>query len=287
MLKNRLLLLIVLIGASIVFYLFAGKANYHLFSSIKSEEILIEGGKFVRINSETGQNKEITIKSFYLDKNLTTVAEFAEFVKKTGYVTEADKFGNSAILETGNWALKDGANYWYPHGKDKSKAESNHPVTQVSWNDAVAYAKWKGKRLPTEAEWEYAATNKGKSNINFPWGNDLIANGKYLANTWQSPFPTQNTKLDGYEFTSPVGAFPPNALGLNDIGGNVWEWCSDTIPPTPQEAAQDPALRRPTKGASYLTDIKNDPGATIFGRSSTTPETGICHTGFRLAKDIK
>ena len=253
----------------------------------KKDEILIEGGKFSRPNPETGKSDMIEIRSFYLDKYLTTVGEFDAFVKATGYVTEADKFGNSAILESGGWVLKDGANYWYPFGRDKAKAETNHPVTQVSWNDAVAYAKWKGKRLPTEAEWEYAATNRGKDIYKYAWGNSITENGKYLANVWNGPFPAQNTKEDGYEFTSPVGSFPANKLGLYDIGGNVWEFTSDIIQPTPEQAVEDKSTRRPTKGASFTTDIENDPDALLFNHSSTTPETGVFHIGFRLAGDKK
>ena len=256
-------------------------------SKIKSEEILIEGGKLTRENSETGKSDIVNITTFYLDKNLTTVAEFNEFVKATGYITEAQKFGNSAILENGSWTLKDGANYLFPFGTGQPKAELNHPVTQVSWNDAVNYARWKGKRLPTEAEWEYAASNKGKTHFKFAWGNEVLVKGKYLANTWQGPFPTQNTKADGFEFTSPVGAFPPNALGINDIGGNVWQYTSDVIQPTPQQAAEDGSLRHPLKGASFTTDLENDKDALLTHHSSTTPETGVFHTGFRLAKDAK
>lgn len=256
-------------------------------SSNKADKsaILIEGGSYTRQNPETGKSEEVKVASFYLDKNLTTVAEFSEFVNKTGYVTEAQKFGNSAVLEAGAWALKEGANYLYPLGRDKPKAEANHPATQVSWNDAVAYANWKGKRLPTEKEWEFAATNRGKNVYKFAWGDKIVANGAYLANTWQGPFPSQNTKEDGFEGTSPVGSFAPNALGLYDIGGNVWQFTSDSIQPTPQQAAEDPTLRRPLKGASFATDIVNDKDAEVFHHSSTTPETGVFHTGFRLAKD--
>lgn len=264
----------------------SGGSNHHSLI-INKNEILISGGILNRPNSKTGGIDNVTIKSFFFDKNLTTVAEFDEFVKKTGYISEADKFGNSAVWVSANWELVDGADYLYPFGKDKPKAQPNHPVTQVTWNDAVAYAKWKGKRLPTEVEWEFAATNRGKSKSVFPWGSDLILNGKYQANVWQGTFPTENTKLDGYEFTSPVGTFPANELGFNDMGGNVWQWCSDTISPTTQQAEQDPSLRHPIKGASFLTDVINDSEATIFGHSSSTPETGICHTGFRLAKDAK
>ena len=249
--------------------------------------VLIEGGTYTRQNPELGKSEEVKVASFYLDKNLTTVAEFDEFVQKTGYITEAHKFGNSAILEGGNWALKEGANYLYPFGRNNAKAEPNHPVTQVSWNDAVAYAKWKGKRLPSEKEWEFAATNRGKNVYKFAWGDKIAVNGTYLANTWQGPFPSQNTREDGFEYTSPVGSFASNPLGLFDIGGNVWQLTSDTIQPTPQQKAEDPTLRRPLKGASFATDIVNDKDAETFHHSSTTPETGVFHTGFRLAKDAK
>lgn len=247
--------------------------------------VLIEGGFYTRPSLETGKIERIKVASFYLDKYLTTVADFDEFVRKTGYRTEAHKFGNSAILENGHWALKDGANYSYPLGRDKPKAEPNHPVTQVSWNDAVAYAKWKGKRLPSEREWEFAATNRGKNIAKFAWGDNVVVNNRYLANTWQGLFPSQNTKEDGFEYTSPVGLYAPNLLGLYDIGGNVWQLTSDTIQPTPQQAATDPTPRRPLKGASFATDIVNDKDAEVFNHSSTTPETGVFHTGFRLAKD--
>ncbi len=254
-------------------------------SSLKSDERLIKGGSFTRLLDDG--KTVVTVNSYYLDKKLTTVEEFDEFVKKTNYTTEADKFGNSAVLQDGNWTLKEGANYWYPLGKDKPKATANHPVTQVSWNDVVAYAKWKGKRLPTEVEWEYAATNAGATNFKFPWGNDVEVNGKYVANTFQGTFPSDNTALDGFEFTSPVGYYPANELGLFDIGGNVWEFTANPIPPTPEQAAQDPSLRIPLKGGSFATDFSKDADALIFHHSSTTPETGVFHTGFRLARDDK
>lgn len=279
---------VLLIVAVLIFLLIStSSSTSHLSKSTGSVAVLIKGGQLNRPNSETGGTEKLTIKSFYLDKNLTTVAEFDEFVKKTGYVTEADKFGNSAVFVSGHWELVDGADYQYPFGKDKAKAAPNHRVTQVSWNDAVAYAKWKGKRLPTEAEWEFAATNGGKSKRVYPWGNDLRLNGKYQANVWQGTFPTENTQLDGYEFTSPVASFPANELGIYDLGGNVWQWCSDAVKPTPEEAAQDTASRHPTKGASFLTDVLADNQAKIFEHSSSTSETGIVHTGFRLAKDVK
>lgn len=247
-------------------------------------EVWIEGGEYER-STDQGKKEKVKVASFFLDKNLTTVAEFEAFVKTTGYVTDAEKFGNSAFLDQGQWALKEGANFRYPFGKEAKKAEANHPVTQVSWNDASAYAKWKGKRLPTEHEWEFASTNRGKSIQKYAWGNAAQTNGKYLANTFQGTFPQTNTVLDGYENTSPVGTFPANALGLFDLGGNVWQFTSDVIVPTAEQAQEDPSPRHPLKGGSFITDLEKDPDALLFHHSSTTSETSVFHTGFRLAKD--
>src|SRR5690606_15685641 len=133
--------------------------------SSNTNMILVEGGKFNSLNPDNGQLTEVKITPFLIDKNLVTVSEFKAFVKATGYITEAETYGNSGIFdfEKSGWDIKEGANYLFPFGKDKPAAIDNHPVTQVSWNDAVAYANWIGKRLPTQHEWEYAAklkTNK-------------------------------------------------------------------------------------------------------------------------------
>lgn len=253
----------------------------------KDGMIYLQGGTYEGSDPQTKETKKLSVKSFYLDKNLVTVAEFDEFVKKTGYKSEAERFGNSAVFDFDiqNWEMKGGAYYWYPFGKDKEKAKPNHPVTQVSWNDAVAYAKWKGKRLPTDAEWEYAARNAGSTNDTYTWGNELVVNGKYMANTWQGSFPTKNTVEDGYLTTSPVGAFGENKIGLTDMGGNVWQWTADSITPTGNEALMDPAERRVTRGGSFLCDPNVCHGFKVTGRASSTPETGMVHTGFRCAKD--
>jgi sulfatase modifying factor 1 len=253
----------------------------------KDKMIYLQGGTYKGSDPQTKEPKALTVKSFYLDKNLVTVAEFDDFVKKTGYKTEAERFGNSAVFDFDiqNWEMKGGAYYWYPFGKDKEKAKPNHPVTQVSWNDAVAFAKWKGKRLPTDAEWEYAARNAGTTNDTYTWGNELVINGKYMANTWQGSFPTKNTVEDGYLTTSPVGIFGENKIGLTDMGGNVWQWTADSITPTGDDALMDPAKRKVTRGGSFLCDPNVCHGFKVTGRSSSTPETGMVHTGFRCAKD--
>ncbi|MDJ0645682.1 MAG: formylglycine-generating enzyme family protein [Flavobacteriaceae bacterium] len=233
------------------------------------------------------------IKGFYMDKHPVTVAQFRKFVKATNYKTEADRFGNAGVLnyKTGQWQLKEGANWEYPQGRDMPKAKFNHPVTQVSWNDAMAYCKWSGKRLPTEYEWEHAARNAGQlTDAMYPWGTNSVKNeGKYLGNVWQGAFPMYNSNKDGYLYTSPVGAFGESPLGLQDMAGNVWEWCSDwklpyTMNPnnfTPSEESQ-----KVQRGGSYLCDVNVCHGYRVSGRSGSSPNTALMHVGFRCVKDI-
>lgn len=225
------------------------------------------------------------IKPFLIDKDLVTVKEFDEFVNATGYTTEADRFGNAGVFIPGRgWEMVEGANYLFPFGKGGDAAPMDHPVTQVSWNDANAYAKWKNKRLPTQWEWELAAQNNDSQ---YTWGDKLIVNGSYKANTWQGSFPYYNTVDDGYAFTSPVGAFGENAKGLTDMGGNVWQWCQDEIDPTPQEARLDPGKRRVLRGGSFLCDPQVCHGFRVQGKASSTAESAMAHIGFRCAKDFK
>ncbi len=245
--------------------------------------IYVTGGELQTKDYETGVAKNTTVQSFYITKNLITVAEFHTFIQETGYITEAERFGNSTIFDFAQkeWALKDGAYYLYPFGKDQPQAQPDHPVTQVSWNDANAYAKWKGFRLPTAAEWEWAARSAGTSSSQYAWGETMKNGTVYHANFWQGSFPEKNTQDDGFLTTSPVGQFGSNPLGLTDMGGNVWQWTSDDIAPTPEEAVSDPAMRKLTKGGSFLCDPKVCHGFKVTGKSSSTPETGMVHTGFR------
>lgn len=247
--------------------------------------VLVEGGKFTA--TENGESMEINIKPFLMDKDLVTVAEFKAFVKATGYITEAEKYGNSGIFdfEKRGWDIKEGANYLFPFGKDKPASIDNHPVTQVSWNDAVAYANWIGKRLPTQMEWEYAAKIASNKDAQYSWGDNLIENNAYKANTWQGSFPYVNTGLDGFMATSPVGYFGANGLGLTDMGGNVWQWCADEIEPTERERQIDPSMRRVLKGGSFLCDPNVCHGYQIKGKAASTPESGMAHIGFRCVKN--
>jgi sulfatase modifying factor 1 len=253
-----------------------------------SDMTVVKGGLLNTTDPVTHTARQVTLKPFQLDKDLVTVDQFEAFVKATQYITEAEKFGNAGVFDfqEKGWGLIDGANFRYPFGRNKPRAAGNHPVTQVSWNDANAYARWKGKRLPTQWEWEHAARNGEQSQQEYTWGNDLVVNGTYKANTWQGSFPSYNTAEDGYTGTSPVSIFGRNKLGLGDMGGNVWQWCQDSIEPTPEEAATDSAMRRVTRGGSFLCDPMVCHGFRVLGRSSSTPESSMVHIGFRCAKDI-
>lgn len=259
-----------------------------------SQMVRFEAGNYL-IGSEKGLPNEkpvheVKLSAFYIDRAPVTVARFRKFITATGYQTEADKFGDSGVFNfsTSQWELKKGANWEYPFGRNGEKAADDHPVTHVSWNDAKAYAKWAGKRLPTEAEWEVAArsgTNNGKR---FSWGNDLVVNGSYQANVWQGNSVTNNSNEDGYRYTSPVGAFGTNEAGLSDMGGNVWNWCEDTYRPYPgnQEPFQVNNDVKVIRGGSFFFDQNGENSFTVSGRSFNTNETSLFNTGFRCAADV-
>ncbi|HEX8547174.1 MAG TPA: formylglycine-generating enzyme family protein [Cytophagaceae bacterium] len=255
--------------------------------NIPKEMVFVEGGTYQ--NAEKTPEVKQLIKPFAIDRNLVTVDDFIKFVNVTQYKTEAERFGNAAVFDFDKqeWLLVDGASFLYPQGIDKAPAQLDHPVTQISWNDAQAYAKWRGKRLPTSIEWEWAAQSGGKSKNVYAWGNEIKKAGKILANHWQGEFPIKNTKEDGYLTTSPVGAFGANPIGLTDMGGNVWQWCADSILPTANEAQMDPSIRKVTKGGSFLCDPKVCHGFRVTGAASSTPETALFHTGFRCVTDIE
>src|SRR5580700_7965557 len=200
---------------------------------------------------------QVEVKGFWIDRTNVTNEEFARFVKATGYVTIAERpldpkeFPNLAPdeLAPGSvvftppagpvpldhplawWRFVRGANWRHPIGpKSNLHGKEKYPVVLVAWPDAVAYAKWAGKRLPTEAEWEFAARG-GRDRQNYPWGNELNPKGKWMANTFQGHFPDKNTSKDGYAGIAPVASFPANDFGLYDMAGNVWQWVSDWYRP--------------------------------------------------------
>lgn len=230
------------------------------------------------------------VPAFFMDESPVTVAQFRQFVEETGYTTEAEEFGNAAVFTSeANWFLKEGANWEYPMGKDMEKANDNHPVTQVSFHDAEAYSQWAGKRLPNALEWEHAAKDGVETKTIYNWGDQLVVDGAYKANTWQGSFPYINTNEDGFLHTSPVGHFGKTKLGLTDIAGNVWEWTSDwEIPYGTDRDAFKPneSSMKVLRGGSFLCDPRVCHGYQITGKTESTPETSLMHTGFRCVRDI-
>ncbi len=255
--------------------------------------ILFEGGTFQMGNDQGLANQqpahEAKVKAFYLDKHPLTVATFRKFIEATGFVTEAENFGDAGVydLKAKRWNLVKGATWEHPRGSGKPKAKDDHPVTQVSWNDAAAYAKWAGKRLPTEEEWEYAATNKGKMQTKYPWGSDKIKeNGNYKANYWQGSL-EEEQGADGHVYTSPVGAFGEYPSGLADMSGNVWEWCEDIYKPYKGSDVQhrpDPMVRV-IRGGSFFYDAAGTKSCEVTFRAYNTIETSLFNMGFRCARD--
>ena len=261
-----------------------------------SQMVLIKGGTF-RMGTDDGMAHEgpahqVTVKSFWMDATEVTVAEFTRFVAATGYETEAERFGWSVVfdLERGDWTRVNGANWRRPEGLG-SKALPDEPVTQVSWNDAAAYATWAGKRLPTEAEWEYAARG-GLIGKTYVWGDELRPGGRAVANWWQGHFPDNNTVEDGFAGRAPVASFAPNGYGLYDMAGNVWEWCADwyaddaylqTTYHNPAGPAQ--GLERAMRGGSWMCSENYCSNYRAASRSHATPDTGLNNLGFRCVRD--
>jgi formylglycine-generating enzyme len=272
--------------------------------SAPEDMVYVKGGHTYIGNDSSGIVMEnpriwIHVKPFYMDISPVTVAQFRVFVEATKYKTEAEKFGNGAFIDASSenaWILKEGANWQYPQGKDYPKAIDNQPVTQVSWNDAKAYAQWAGKRLPHEWEWEHAARNARNDQTLYSFGDDLKdEKGKWRTNIWQGTFPLKNRVEDGYKFASPVGIFGKTPLGLTDMTGNVWQWCDNGRFEYAQvlEALEKgekiiiSEVEKAQKSGSYLCEDTWCHGYRVSGRSFTSPETSLMHVGFRCVKDLK
>uniref|UniRef100_A0A286XC54 Sulfatase modifying factor 1 n=1 Tax=Cavia porcellus TaxID=10141 RepID=A0A286XC54_CAVPO len=228
--------------------------------------------------------RRVTIDAFYMDAYEVSNAEF-----------EKSTINNTPVLDCFEvaaapwWLPVKGANWRHPEGPDSTiQHRPDHPVLHVSWNDAVAYCTWAGKRLPTEAEWEYSCRG-GLQNRLFPWGNKLKPKGQHYANLWQGEFPVTNTGEDGFQGTAPVDAFPPNGYGLHNIVGNVWEWTSDwwtiyhsvdeTLNPKGPPSGKD----RVKKGGSYMCHKSYCYRYRCAARSQNTPDSSASNLGFRCA----
>jgi len=257
--------------------------------------VFVKGGKFV-FGSNTGLDREkpeheVIIQSFLIDKNLVTVEDFRNFVSSSNYITEAEKFGNAIVFDDSinSWQLVDGANWKYPLGDLKKMALPNHPVTQVSWNDALEYCKSCDKTLPSEVQWEFAASERGqKKDQLYYWGNNFLVNNNYMCNTWSSGYPNTIGYKDGYKYTSPISHYKANSLGVFDMAGNVWEWCYNWHLPYEGNSQIFPneLKGKAQRGGSFLCNPNYCHGYRLSARSATSPESSLFHVGFRCVKNI-
>jgi sulfatase modifying factor 1 len=255
-----------------------------------------------------GPVREVTLKPFSIDRAPVTNEVFARFLGATGYVTEAERFGWSfvfwahipkdrfrrlvedTVAAAPWWCKVSGVAWNTPEGPGSNlEGRANHPVVQVSWNDAQAFCAWSGQRLPTEAEWEYAARGGLAQKIH-PWGDKLRPDGRHRLNIWQGEFPANDTGDDGYTGTCPVDAFPPNDFGLYSVTGNTWEWCADWFDPAFHiTASRDNPQGPPTgsarvmKGGSFLCHRSYCNRYRVAARSSNTPDSAASNIGFRCA----
>lgn len=288
--------------------------------------VWLAGGTFA-MGSDQGNPDEqpvhsVTVDGFWIDKTEVTNDQFDQFVHATGYVTVAERKPDprdfpdaapenlvpGAIVFSpppGEVSLQDhylwwkyvpGANWRHPEGPGSTiEGRGQYPVVQVCWEDAVMFAQWAGKTLPTEAEWEYAARG-GLDRQPYVWGTEQVPAGRWKANIWQGRFPNENSAEDGFRGLAPVGSFPPNGYGLYDMSGNVWEWCADwyrpdyyqkspaknpTGPSTSFDPGEPNLAKKVMRGGSFLCSDVYCSGYRPSARMKASPDTGLSHTGFR------
>ncbi|MFC8228345.1 formylglycine-generating enzyme family protein [Streptomyces sp. NPDC057287] len=280
------------------------------------DEVRLPGGEF-RMGDAFGEGypadgeqpvHTVRVRPFGIDATAVTVAMFSAFAAETGYATVAERAGHSAVFHLAVaagradvvgadpvapwWLDVRGADWRHPYGP-LSTAEPDHPVVHVAWHDAAAYCAWAGRRLPTEAEWEYAARG-GLEGRRFAWGDELTPGGQWVCNIWQGVFPHSNTGDDGWLGTAPVRAYPPNGHGLHEVAGNVWEWCADWFAADyyARSPAADPegpggGERRVMRGGSYLCHHSYCHRYRVAARSANTPASSSGNCGFRtVARDL-
>lgn len=297
------------------------------------------GGKSEEANLNEFPAHEVFVSSFYMDRTEVTNQQFAQFVEATNYITIAERQVSweeikkqlpantprpaDSLLAPGSLvfkqtnepvSLEDYSQWWewvigacwkFPEGLGSSIEERmNHPVVHIAWDDAKAYAKWAGKRLPTEAEWEWASMGSN-TEAKYPWGNESVEQATDKANFWQGKFPYQNYVLDGFEGTAPIKSYQPNGFGLYDMAGNVWEWCEDKYDvdaykkdaikgiikdPKGSTMYNDPsepnAPKHVIRGGSFLCNDSYCSGYRVSRRMNSSKDSGFNHTGFRCVKDL-
>ena len=295
------------------------------------------GGDNEQADANEFPKHQVTINGFWMDETEVTNAQFEKFVTATKYVTIAERAIDweemkttlppgtpkpaDSVLQAGAlvfkktaqrvplnnpalwWHWTIGANWKHPEGPTTNlEGKMNHPAVHIAWEDAMAYAKWAGKRLPTEAEWEWAARG-GNENMIYPWGNESVNIGEPKANFWQGSFPFENQLTDGFLTTAPVKSYAPNNYGLYDMSGNVWEWCSDWLdmefykkPTASRKNSKGPAVsfnpanpyqqEKVIRGGSFLCNGGYCSGYRNARRMGSSPDTGLNHTGFRCVRDV-
>lgn len=276
--------------------------------------VALRGGTFRMGSLDADRNpgdgeepvRSVTLSPFEIGATQVTTNEFAAFVESTGYVTEAEEIGWSFVFaaflpaairgrsprvpQAPWWCAVSGATWAAPEGLGSDVGErGDHPVVHVSWRDAETYAAWMGARLPTEAEWEYAARGN-LHGARYPWGDELTPGGTHMCNIWQGRFPTRNTLDDGYRGTCPVRAFPPNGFGLYGVAGNVWDMVSDwwttehAAAPRRDPRGPDTGSARVMRGGSYLCHESYCNRYRVGARTRNTPDSSSGNQGFRIAR---